>query len=171
MATRSQTLLRGVNRRAAPPRRALRRSGRRRPPHLGPVPLGLLVAVAAAGYREEGFFPASMVIVGAHYLLRLPAACIPPAHSRSPHSVLNAHGHGSPRSRAVSLLTMSTRQPGVQRPGCSKSSRRDGGHRANGDASSAKADQTATSARLTVATGVPSQAPPSMMGSRAVPHR
>lgn len=32
------------------------------------VPLGLLVAVAAAGYREEWFFPASMVIVGAHYL-------------------------------------------------------------------------------------------------------
>ncbi len=25
-------------------------------------------AVAAAGYREEWFFPASMVIVGAHYL-------------------------------------------------------------------------------------------------------
>ena len=32
------------------------------------VPLGLLVAVAAAGYREEWFYPASMVIVGAHYL-------------------------------------------------------------------------------------------------------
>ena len=32
------------------------------------VPLGLLVAVAAAGYRERWFFPASMVIVGAHYL-------------------------------------------------------------------------------------------------------
>lgn len=32
------------------------------------VPLGLLVAVAASGYREEWFFPASMVIVGAHYL-------------------------------------------------------------------------------------------------------
>jgi len=32
------------------------------------VPLGLLVALAAAGYREEWFFPASMVIVGAHYL-------------------------------------------------------------------------------------------------------
>lgn len=32
------------------------------------VPLGLLVAVAAAGYREEWFFPASMIIVGAHYL-------------------------------------------------------------------------------------------------------
>ncbi|MFO7960309.1 MAG: hypothetical protein R6U94_05135 [Nitriliruptoraceae bacterium] len=32
------------------------------------VPLGLLVAVAAAGYREKWFFPASMVIVGAHYL-------------------------------------------------------------------------------------------------------
>lgn len=32
------------------------------------VPLGLLVAVAAAGYRQEWFFPASLVIVGAHYL-------------------------------------------------------------------------------------------------------
>lgn len=32
------------------------------------VPLGLLVAVAASGYREEWFFPASMVVVGAHYL-------------------------------------------------------------------------------------------------------
>ena len=32
------------------------------------VPLGLLVALAAAGYREEWFFSASMVIVGAHYL-------------------------------------------------------------------------------------------------------
>jgi hypothetical protein len=32
------------------------------------APLGLLVAVAAAGYREEWFFPASMIIVGAHYL-------------------------------------------------------------------------------------------------------
>jgi hypothetical protein len=32
------------------------------------VPLGLLVAVAAAGYRLDWFFPASMVIVGAHYL-------------------------------------------------------------------------------------------------------
>lgn len=32
------------------------------------VPMGLLVAVAAAGYREDWFFPASMVIVGAHYL-------------------------------------------------------------------------------------------------------
>jgi hypothetical protein len=32
------------------------------------VPMGLLVAVAAAGYREGWFFPASMVIVGAHYL-------------------------------------------------------------------------------------------------------
>ena len=32
------------------------------------VPLGLLVAVAAAGYRVEWFFPAAMVIVGAHYL-------------------------------------------------------------------------------------------------------
>lgn len=32
------------------------------------VPLGLLVAVAAAGYRADWFFPASMVIVGAHYL-------------------------------------------------------------------------------------------------------
>lgn len=32
------------------------------------VPLGLLVAVAAAGYRQDWFFPAAMVIVGAHYL-------------------------------------------------------------------------------------------------------
>lgn len=32
------------------------------------VPIGLLVAVAAAGYRQEWFFPASMLIVGAHYL-------------------------------------------------------------------------------------------------------
>lgn len=32
------------------------------------VPLGLLVAVAAAGYREEWFFPACMIVVGAHYL-------------------------------------------------------------------------------------------------------
>lgn len=32
------------------------------------VPPGLLVAVAAAGYREEWFFPAAMIIVGAHYL-------------------------------------------------------------------------------------------------------
>lgn len=32
------------------------------------VPLGLLVATAAMGYRDEWFFPASMVIVGAHYL-------------------------------------------------------------------------------------------------------
>ena len=32
------------------------------------VPLGLLVAAAAAGYREDWFFPAAMVIVGAHYL-------------------------------------------------------------------------------------------------------
>lgn len=32
------------------------------------VPLGLLVAVAAAGYQQDWFFPASMVIVGAHYL-------------------------------------------------------------------------------------------------------
>lgn len=32
------------------------------------VPLGLLVAVAAAGYRSEWFFPAAMIIVGAHYL-------------------------------------------------------------------------------------------------------
>jgi hypothetical protein len=32
------------------------------------VPLGLLVAVAVTGYRPEWFFPASMVIVGAHYL-------------------------------------------------------------------------------------------------------
>ena len=32
------------------------------------VPFGLLVALAAAGYREDWFFPAAMVIVGAHYL-------------------------------------------------------------------------------------------------------
>jgi len=32
------------------------------------VPPGLLVAVAAAGGREDWFFPASMIIVGAHYL-------------------------------------------------------------------------------------------------------
>lgn len=32
------------------------------------VPLGLLVAVAVTGYRQDWFFPASMVIVGAHYL-------------------------------------------------------------------------------------------------------
>ena len=32
------------------------------------VPLGLLVAMAAGGYRAEWFFPAAMVIVGAHYL-------------------------------------------------------------------------------------------------------
>lgn len=32
------------------------------------VPLGLLVVVALAQYRQEWFFPASMVIVGAHYL-------------------------------------------------------------------------------------------------------
>lgn len=32
------------------------------------VPLGLLVAVAAAGYQQDWFFPASMVVVGAHYL-------------------------------------------------------------------------------------------------------
>ncbi len=32
------------------------------------VPLGLLVAAAAAGYRMSWFFPAAMVIVGAHYL-------------------------------------------------------------------------------------------------------
>lgn len=32
------------------------------------VPLGLLVAVAAAGYQLDWFFPASMLIVGAHYL-------------------------------------------------------------------------------------------------------
>ena len=32
------------------------------------VPLGLLVAVAASGYRQDWFFPAAMVIVGAHYL-------------------------------------------------------------------------------------------------------
>ena len=32
------------------------------------APLGLLVAVAAAGYRMDWFFPASMIIVGAHYL-------------------------------------------------------------------------------------------------------
>jgi hypothetical protein len=32
------------------------------------VPLGLLVALAAAGHRREWFFPACMLIVGAHYL-------------------------------------------------------------------------------------------------------
>jgi len=32
------------------------------------VPIGLLVAFAAAGYRIEWFFPACMLIVGAHYL-------------------------------------------------------------------------------------------------------
>lgn len=32
------------------------------------VPLGLLVAAAVVGYREDWFFPASMVVVGAHYL-------------------------------------------------------------------------------------------------------
>jgi len=32
------------------------------------VPLGLLVALAASGYRQEWFFPASMIVVGAHYL-------------------------------------------------------------------------------------------------------
>lgn len=32
------------------------------------VPIGLLVALAASGYRQEWFFPASMIIVGAHYL-------------------------------------------------------------------------------------------------------
>ena len=32
------------------------------------VPLGLLVALAVTGYRLEWFFPAAMVIVGAHYL-------------------------------------------------------------------------------------------------------
>lgn len=32
------------------------------------VPLGLLVALAVTGYRLDWFFPASMVIVGAHYL-------------------------------------------------------------------------------------------------------
>lgn len=32
------------------------------------VPFGLLVALAAAAYRLGWFFPASMVIVGAHYL-------------------------------------------------------------------------------------------------------
>lgn len=32
------------------------------------VPLGLLVAVAASGYRQDWFFPAAMVVVGAHYL-------------------------------------------------------------------------------------------------------
>jgi hypothetical protein len=32
------------------------------------VPLGLLVALAATGYRLDWFFPAAMVIVGAHYL-------------------------------------------------------------------------------------------------------
>lgn len=32
------------------------------------VPLGLLVALGATAHRTEWFFPASMVIVGAHYL-------------------------------------------------------------------------------------------------------
>jgi hypothetical protein len=32
------------------------------------VPFGLLVAAAVTGYRQEWFFPASMIIVGAHYL-------------------------------------------------------------------------------------------------------
>ena len=32
------------------------------------VPVGLLVAMAASAYREDWFFPASMIIVGAHYL-------------------------------------------------------------------------------------------------------
>lgn len=32
------------------------------------VPFGLLVAAAVTGYRQDWFFPASMVIVGAHYL-------------------------------------------------------------------------------------------------------
>ena len=32
------------------------------------VPLGLLVALALAGDRPDLFFPASMIIVGAHYL-------------------------------------------------------------------------------------------------------
>lgn len=32
------------------------------------VPLGLLVALAVTGYRLDWFFPAAMVIVGAHYL-------------------------------------------------------------------------------------------------------
>ncbi len=32
------------------------------------VPLGLLVALAVTGYRVDWFFPAAMVIVGAHYL-------------------------------------------------------------------------------------------------------
>jgi hypothetical protein len=32
------------------------------------VPPGLLVALAVTGYRLEWFFPAAMVIVGAHYL-------------------------------------------------------------------------------------------------------
>ena len=32
------------------------------------VPLGLLVALALAGERPDLFFPASMIIVGAHYL-------------------------------------------------------------------------------------------------------
>lgn len=32
------------------------------------VPAGLLVAAAAAGYRQDWFFPAAMLIVGAHYL-------------------------------------------------------------------------------------------------------
>ncbi len=32
------------------------------------VPLGLLVALGATAYREDWFYPACMVIVGAHYL-------------------------------------------------------------------------------------------------------
>lgn len=32
------------------------------------VPCGLLVATAVVGYRPDWFFPAAMVIVGAHYL-------------------------------------------------------------------------------------------------------
>ncbi|MGB3184522.1 MAG: hypothetical protein WBB15_01505 [Ornithinimicrobium sp.] len=32
------------------------------------VPPGLLVALAATGYRQDWFFPAAMMIVGAHYL-------------------------------------------------------------------------------------------------------
>lgn len=32
------------------------------------VPIGLLLALAVAQYRPEWFFPASMLIVGAHYL-------------------------------------------------------------------------------------------------------
>lgn len=55
---------------------ATRRHGLPRGHPMGPlamqiaftVPLGLLVALGATAYRTEWFFPASMVIVGAHYL-------------------------------------------------------------------------------------------------------